>query len=204
MLAGERLLCPAGVGRRPLEDELAAVGPRSITQSARATRRGRRRHPDPAQRRRRRTRRMGAFMDPVPTTCIAEVLRVPTDEVDRLLGVFPRVLDGRQPDRGVPAPRLHLLAAVVDDDGLAGRKNVRLPELRLTQRGLARRGISSTTSCDCLAHGVSAAGTVAYAAHIVGFLAGMLIAWPLRPGTPPPPEPRGLLFGRRARPRHTW
>ncbi|MFF3330849.1 rhomboid family intramembrane serine protease [Streptomyces sp. NPDC002888] len=48
--------------------------------------------------------------------------------------------------------------------------------------------------------GVSAAGTVAYAAHIVGFLAGMLLAWPLRPGTPPPPEPRGLLFGRRARP----
>ncbi|MER6348454.1 rhomboid family intramembrane serine protease [Streptomyces sp. NPDC001595] len=51
---------------------------------------------------------------------------------------------------------------------------------------------------------VTDAGTVAYAAHIVGFLAGMLLAWPLRPGTPPPPEPRGLLFGRRARPRHTW
>ncbi|MFE5186174.1 rhomboid family intramembrane serine protease [Streptomyces sp. NPDC056628] len=48
--------------------------------------------------------------------------------------------------------------------------------------------------------GVSDAGTVAYAAHVVGFLAGMAIAWPLRPGTPPPPEPRGLLFGRRARP----
>ncbi|MBZ9641508.1 rhomboid family intramembrane serine protease [Streptomyces sp. PSKA30] len=47
---------------------------------------------------------------------------------------------------------------------------------------------------------VSDAGTVAYLAHIVGFLAGMLIAWPLRPGTPPPPEPRGVLFGRRARP----
>ncbi|MFJ3494438.1 rhomboid family intramembrane serine protease [Streptomyces sp. NPDC086091] len=44
------------------------------------------------------------------------------------------------------------------------------------------------------------AGTVAYAAHVVGFLAGMLLAWPLKPGTPPPPEPRGLLFGRRARP----
>ncbi|MFR9797614.1 rhomboid family intramembrane serine protease [Streptomyces sp. MS06] len=48
--------------------------------------------------------------------------------------------------------------------------------------------------------GVTDAGTVAYTAHVVGFLAGMLIAWPLRPGTPPPPEPRGLLFGRRARP----
>ncbi|MFF4895553.1 rhomboid family intramembrane serine protease [Streptomyces sp. NPDC001068] len=52
--------------------------------------------------------------------------------------------------------------------------------------------------------GVSDAGTVAYAAHIVGFLVGMLLAWPLKPGTPPPPEPRGLLFGRRARPRHGW
>ncbi|MER7977537.1 MULTISPECIES: rhomboid family intramembrane serine protease [unclassified Streptomyces] len=46
------------------------------------------------------------------------------------------------------------------------------------------------------------AGTVAYAAHVVGFLAGMLLAWPLRPGTPPPPEPRRLLFGRQAR--HGW
>ncbi|MFF9160071.1 rhomboid family intramembrane serine protease [Streptomyces longwoodensis] len=52
--------------------------------------------------------------------------------------------------------------------------------------------------------GVSDAGTVAYAAHVVGFLAGMLLAWPLKPGTPPPPEPGGLLFGRRARPRHSW
>lgn len=52
--------------------------------------------------------------------------------------------------------------------------------------------------------GVSEAGTVAYAAHVVGFIAGMLLAWPLKAGTPPPPEPRGLLFGRRARPRHTW
>jgi membrane associated rhomboid family serine protease len=50
------------------------------------------------------------------------------------------------------------------------------------------------------------AGTVAYAAHVAGFLTGMLIAWPLRAGTPPPPEPRGLLFGRRARsrPRPSW
>ncbi|MEU9331710.1 rhomboid family intramembrane serine protease [Streptomyces sp. NPDC048290] len=52
--------------------------------------------------------------------------------------------------------------------------------------------------------GVSAVGTVAYAAHIVGFLVGLLIAVPLRPGTPPPPEPRGLLFGRRARPQRPW
>ncbi|MFK4149521.1 rhomboid family intramembrane serine protease [Streptomyces sp. NPDC004065] len=51
--------------------------------------------------------------------------------------------------------------------------------------------------------GVSQAGTVAYAAHVVGFVAGMLIALPLRPGTPPPPQPR-LLFGRQARPRQTW
>ncbi|GGN01097.1 hypothetical protein GCM10011578_022960 [Streptomyces fuscichromogenes] len=52
--------------------------------------------------------------------------------------------------------------------------------------------------------GVSDAGTVAYAAHVVGFLAGMVLAWPLKRGTPPPPEPRGLLFGRQARPRHSW
>ncbi|MET8768954.1 rhomboid family intramembrane serine protease [Streptomyces sp. NPDC004658] len=53
-------------------------------------------------------------------------------------------------------------------------------------------------------HGVSGAGTVAYAAHVVGFVAGMLLAWPLKPGTPSPPEPPGLLFGRRARPHYTW
>ncbi len=47
--------------------------------------------------------------------------------------------------------------------------------------------------------GVTDAGTVAYAAHVVGFVVGMLLAWPLKPGTPPPPEPRGILFGRRAR-----
>ncbi|MET7685380.1 rhomboid family intramembrane serine protease [Streptomyces sp. NPDC005423] len=52
--------------------------------------------------------------------------------------------------------------------------------------------------------GVSDVGTVAYEAHVVGFLTGMLLAWPLKAGTPPPPEPPGLLFGRRARPRHTW
>ncbi|MGW2743024.1 rhomboid family intramembrane serine protease [Streptomyces sp. NPDC001450] len=53
-------------------------------------------------------------------------------------------------------------------------------------------------------HGVSGAGTVAYAAHVVGFAAGMLLAWPLKPGTPPPPEPPRLLFGRQARPRQVW
>ncbi|MBQ0852741.1 rhomboid family intramembrane serine protease [Streptomyces sp. BH-SS-21] len=50
--------------------------------------------------------------------------------------------------------------------------------------------------------GVSEAGTVAYVAHVVGFLTGMLLAWPLRRGTPPPPQPRGLLWGRRAH--HRW
>ncbi|MFI2763833.1 rhomboid family intramembrane serine protease [Streptomyces echinatus] len=53
-------------------------------------------------------------------------------------------------------------------------------------------------------HGVSGGGTVAYAAHVVGFVVGMLLAWPLKPGTPPPPEPPGLLFGRRARPHYSW
>ncbi len=47
--------------------------------------------------------------------------------------------------------------------------------------------------------GVTAAGTAAYMAHMVGFIVGMLIAWPLKPGTPPPPEPDGILFGRQAR-----
>lgn len=47
--------------------------------------------------------------------------------------------------------------------------------------------------------GVSEAGTVAYAAHVAGFAVGMLLAWPLKAGTPPPPEPRGVLLGRRAR-----
>ncbi|MGW4820381.1 rhomboid family intramembrane serine protease [Streptomyces sp. NPDC004227] len=46
---------------------------------------------------------------------------------------------------------------------------------------------------------VAEAGTVAYAAHVVGFIAGMLLAWPLKPGTPPPPEPRSILFGRQTR-----
>jgi membrane associated rhomboid family serine protease len=50
--------------------------------------------------------------------------------------------------------------------------------------------------------GVSDAGTVAYTAHVVGFAVGMLLAWPLKKGTPPPPEPRRLLFGRQAR--HSW
>ncbi|MFJ1656715.1 rhomboid family intramembrane serine protease [Streptomyces sp. NPDC088337] len=46
---------------------------------------------------------------------------------------------------------------------------------------------------------VAEAGTVAYLAHVVGFVVGMLLAWPLKPGTPPPPEPRGILFGRQTR-----
>ncbi|ORT55898.1 rhomboid family intramembrane serine protease [Streptomyces sp. CB03238] len=52
--------------------------------------------------------------------------------------------------------------------------------------------------------GVSQAGTVAYVAHVIGFVAGALIAWPLRRGTPAPPEPQGLLWGRRARPGTPW
>ncbi len=44
------------------------------------------------------------------------------------------------------------------------------------------------------------AGTVAYVAHVVGFVVGVLIARPLRRGTPPPPQPRGPLLDRRARP----
>ena len=47
--------------------------------------------------------------------------------------------------------------------------------------------------------GVTGAGTVAYAAHVVGFVVGMLLAWPLKPGTPPPPEPGGVRFGRQTR-----
>lgn len=50
--------------------------------------------------------------------------------------------------------------------------------------------------------GVSEAGTVAYVAHVAGFAVGMLLAWPLKPGTPPPPDPHGVRFGRRAR--RTW
>jgi hypothetical protein len=46
---------------------------------------------------------------------------------------------------------------------------------------------------------VNDAGTVAYVAHMVGFGAGLLQARPLKPGTPPPPQPHGVLFGRRAR-----
>ncbi|SDC41591.1 hypothetical protein SAMN05216505_10281 [Streptomyces prasinopilosus] len=47
--------------------------------------------------------------------------------------------------------------------------------------------------------GVTGAGTVAHLAHVAGFVAGTLIARPLEPGTPPPPEPGGVLFGRQTR-----
>ncbi|MFF7142083.1 rhomboid family intramembrane serine protease [Streptomyces nodosus] len=46
---------------------------------------------------------------------------------------------------------------------------------------------------------VSQAASVAYAAHVVGFIVGMLLAWPLKRGTPPPPQPPGILFGRQTR-----
>ncbi|MCN9242899.1 rhomboid family intramembrane serine protease [Streptomyces sp. RY43-2] len=49
---------------------------------------------------------------------------------------------------------------------------------------------------------VSSAGTVAYVAHVVGFIVGMLIAWPLRRNTPSPPQPAqppGPLWGSQAR-----
>lgn len=35
---------------------------------------------------------------------------------------------------------------------------------------------------------VAEAGTVAYLAHVVGFIVGMLLAWPLKPGTPHRPN----------------
>ncbi len=46
---------------------------------------------------------------------------------------------------------------------------------------------------------VAEAGSVAYLAHVVGFIVGMLLAWPLKPGTPPPPEPPRILYGRQTR-----
>ncbi|MGW5123442.1 rhomboid family intramembrane serine protease [Streptomyces sp. NPDC004069] len=46
---------------------------------------------------------------------------------------------------------------------------------------------------------VAEAGAVAYLAHVVGFIVGMLLAWPLKPGTPPPPEPPRILYGRQTR-----
>ncbi|MFI9583613.1 rhomboid family intramembrane serine protease [Streptomyces sp. NPDC052236] len=47
---------------------------------------------------------------------------------------------------------------------------------------------------------VSDVGTVAYLAHVAGFVAGMVLALPLRPGTRPPPQPQGLEWGRRRLP----
>ncbi|MER5886261.1 rhomboid family intramembrane serine protease [Streptomyces sp. NPDC001941] len=52
--------------------------------------------------------------------------------------------------------------------------------------------------------GVSDAGAVAYLAHVAGFVVGMALAVPLRPGTVPPPEPEGILWGRRSRHRGQW
>ncbi|MGW0366730.1 rhomboid family intramembrane serine protease [Streptomyces sp. NPDC002990] len=44
---------------------------------------------------------------------------------------------------------------------------------------------------------VAEVGTVAYLAHVAGFVTGMLLALPLRPGTTPPPEPPGTTWGGR-------
>ncbi|MEU5129804.1 rhomboid family intramembrane serine protease [Streptomyces mobaraensis] len=52
--------------------------------------------------------------------------------------------------------------------------------------------------------GVSDAANVAYLAHVVGFVTGMLLAWPLRRGAPPPPEPPGPRWGRGVRPGTPW
>ncbi|MEV6548614.1 rhomboid family intramembrane serine protease [Streptomyces sp. NPDC051597] len=52
--------------------------------------------------------------------------------------------------------------------------------------------------------GVSDAGSVAYLAHVVGFVTGMVLALPLKPGTVPPPEPEGILWGRRSRHRRAY
>jgi membrane associated rhomboid family serine protease len=49
-------------------------------------------------------------------------------------------------------------------------------------------------------YGIGDAGSVAFFAHVVGFVFGALVAIPLRPGTPPPPEPRPI----RPRPDPRW
>lgn len=51
-------------------------------------------------------------------------------------------------------------------------------------------------------YGSTAAGTVAYLAHVIGFAVGALLVLPLRPSTPPPPpEPRWPTWQRGRRPR---
>lgn len=45
-------------------------------------------------------------------------------------------------------------------------------------------------------YGLTEAGSVAYAAHVFGFVVGALLALPLRPGTRPPPEPRAVGYRR--------
>jgi membrane associated rhomboid family serine protease len=44
-------------------------------------------------------------------------------------------------------------------------------------------------------YAVSSTGSVAYLAHVAGFVLGMLLALPLRANTPPPPPPRRVRRG---------